>query len=208
MGGAIRPYLQFIKYVRPHPARQQLFGTDSGPEPDSIPENCSEGNEGSVQSLMWGRIFSNNRRLNELTKDYKNSEITTQRTMGDITTTMKTQFAHVDTQFAHVRAEFMGKFAEAKVDSNHVTSKLSFIQWQLGILGGAVVTFLSFAGYGIKKLMDVYIPQVAPEIPAPPATKGKNVPGAAEGQGATEGQGAAKGQGAVEGHGAAEGQGQ
>ncbi|CUS07734.1 unnamed protein product [Tuber aestivum] len=137
---------------------------------------------------MWGRIFSNDRRLNELTKDYKNSEITAQRTMGDITTTMKTQFANVDTQFAHVRAEFTDKFAEAKVDSNYVKSKLSFIQWQLGIVGSAVVSFLGFAGYGLKKLMDVYIPQVAPEIPAPPATKGRNVPGAAEGHCAAEGQ--------------------
>ncbi|KAG0641571.1 hypothetical protein HOY80DRAFT_999246 [Tuber brumale] len=59
------------------------------------------------------------------------------------------------TQFANIRAE-------AKVDSGHLRAKMSFIQWQLTIVGAAVVGFLGIVGYGVKKLLDVYIPQASP----------------------------------------------
>ncbi|KAG0634881.1 hypothetical protein HOY80DRAFT_1140351 [Tuber brumale] len=182
-----RSYRQFIGYsrVRPHLTHRRLIMTDSSPEPESVPDHHGEVNDASANKFLWDRVFQNDTRLTDLTREFKDAEITAHKTMGNITSTMESRFAQVEarfnqveTQFIQVRSEMKVMFAEAKANTNEIKAELKaqmkFMQWQLGLIGLGISSLIGIALYAVKKLLDVYIPQITPKISLPPTTNGGN----------------------------------
>ena len=74
---------------------------------------------------------------------------------------METGFAEVKTQFAGVRAdpvEVKTDLAEMRTDFARLERKISFIQWQMGLVGSAVVAFLGVSYPGFKFSLPLTIP--------------------------------------------------
>ncbi|RPB01317.1 hypothetical protein L873DRAFT_1788380 [Choiromyces venosus 120613-1] len=116
---------------------------------------------------------------------FKDSEMTAHKKMADITIRMEAGFSGVQAQFTEVKAQ-----------SAHMQGNVTFLQWQLRLIGSAIVALLSVSyllqaasirgfgllplltkhfavcgiSYGIKKFLDVYTPQITPRISSVPAT--------------------------------------
>ncbi|RPB01358.1 hypothetical protein L873DRAFT_1803925 [Choiromyces venosus 120613-1] len=149
----------------------------SDPEPEPEDKNKSKGS--SVKSHLWDLVFQNDKRHTDFSKEFKDSDTAAHRRMSDIAIRMEANFSGVQTQFAEMKVQF----AEMKTQFARIDGKITFIQWQLGFVGSAIIAFLGFAGYAIKKRMDVYIPEVAPSIRSAPTTEeSKDASGGAGGK--------------------------
>lgn len=83
----------------------------------------------------------------------KDREITINKAIINLGTRMETGFAEVKTQFARVRtdpAEVKTDLTEVRTDFARLERKISFIQWQMGLVGSAVVAFLGVSYLGIQ----------------------------------------------------------
>ncbi|KAG0131317.1 hypothetical protein HOY82DRAFT_670091 [Tuber indicum] len=171
---------RFVQYTPPpNTSPQRFFETDSyvgsentpddngkaGPEitpddngkagPEISPDDSGKAGPKltSQEEGEWHHVLKNERRLDELSKSLKfhDSEVTRHKAMSDIAVTLETRFTSVQTQFASM-------------------------QTQLTLLGGELRSFAD-AGknqlgvYGIKQLMQFYIPQIAPKISPPTTTE-------------------------------------
>lgn len=183
--------VQSIRYLERQPTHRKLFSTDSKPGQED-----RGGDEGStLKKRLWDRVFEYDKPLADLRKELKDHEVAIHKAIKDhgiatsnatkdreitinkaiinLGTRMETGFAEVKTQFARVRtdpAEVKTDLTEVRTDFARLERKISFIQWQMGLVGSAVVAFLGFAGYAIKRAMDAQVTSVGSE----PGTKSKD----------------------------------
>ncbi|PUU83074.1 hypothetical protein B9Z19DRAFT_1119874 [Tuber borchii] len=178
--------VQAIGYLQRQPTHRRLFSADSKPEKED-----RGGEEGStLKKRLWDRVFENDKPLADLRKELKDHEIaihkaikdheiatnnaikdretTANKAISNLSARVGTGFAEVRTQFAEVRTDS----AEVRTDFAQLKRKISFMQWQIGLVGSAVVAFLGFAGYAIKRAMDA---QVVTSVGSEPATESKDV---------------------------------
>jgi len=84
----------------------------------------------------------------------KDREIATNKEVSRLGTRVGTGFAEVKIQFAEVRTDS----AEVRTDFARLERKISFMQWQIGLVGSAVVAFLGVSYSCIQSLLPLTIP--------------------------------------------------
>lgn len=144
--------VQAIKCLERHPAHHRLFSADSGP----VQEDRGGEKGSTFRKRLWGRVFENDKPLADLRKEPKNHEIAIHKAIKDHEISTNKAISNLSTQMET-------GFAEMKTDFARLGRKISFIQWQIGLVGSALVAFLGFAGYAINKAMDAQVVTSATE---------------------------------------------
>ncbi|KAG0637272.1 hypothetical protein HOY80DRAFT_1052200 [Tuber brumale] len=158
------PKFQYGPFQAPYRhCRSNSTDTEHEPEPESTgPEDHPP------KTKLWEFVLRNDGRLGSLEKQVKDVEIGRYQATNQIDSRMNKGFSDVKSNFSEVERNF----SEVKRTFDRLEAKLDFIQWQLALLGAAIVGFFSLVGCWGKKLMDIHIPQIAPDIRRVPTTGG------------------------------------